>query len=90
MASFFDYLDYLRSKPEEMRRQAAFWSSLLLTGLILLLWFVNLRLTAPRPESSASTVPGGATEEAPFWSRVGQGFKEVPLRIKEGWRVISR
>ena len=88
MTSFFTYLDYLRSKPEGVRRQIAFWASLLVTCFILILWFVNLRLAAPPAQSPTIVKEERAT--APFWPRVGQGFKEVQLRIQEGWRVITK
>ena len=43
------YLTNLRAKPESVRRRIAVLTSALLTALVVLIWLINLSVTAGSP-----------------------------------------
>lgn len=86
MTSAFDYLDAVRQKPEAVRRRILWWSTSLLTLVVLLLWFVGWqisnRVDPASRRASAETEPPSLT--------LVETFKQIPVRIKAGWQTIFK
>lgn len=86
MTSVFDYLDAVRQKPEAVRRRILWWSTSLLTLVVLLLWLVGWQISnRVNPVSRQAT-----TETEPPPLTLVETFKQIPVRIKTGWQTIFK
>ena len=79
--SLFDYLDQVRSYPEDRRRRILFISTIVITLVIILGWLLNIWLVSgfvPAQEKIKQAAgPGFFDQVAEEFKRVQTGFEAV-------------
>ena len=68
------YLENLRAKPEPVRRRIAALASLAITALVVIVWLINISVTASAP---VVVEPSRNLSLLDHLTRIGTGFSVV-------------
>lgn len=73
----FKLIARIRSQPPEYRRKVAFFSAAVLTGLIIVVWFVSLFVGITRPIQEARAIDAAPGPFETFVGQIGAGFSSM-------------